>query len=126
VADTLVLVDAQNAMRSRWPNLGAERFVDLVRRWAEQEGVKAVVVFDGEAPGGATDEAELDERVSLVGTGEGSADDWIAEHAPQLVSGSPLWLVSSDRELRNRVAPFVERSIGGGSFAARLLDAEAA
>ena len=123
VADTLVLVDAQNAMRSRWPNLGAERFVHLVRGWAEQEGVRAVVVFDGTAPGGATDELELDERVSLVGTGKGSADDWIVEHAPELVSASPVWLVSSDRELRSRVAPFVEHTIGGGSFAARLLAA---
>jgi hypothetical protein len=120
VGDALVLVDARNVMRSRWPNLGEERFVELVRRWAEREGIRAIAVFDGQAPG-----AIDDERVSLVGTGPGSADDWIAEHAPELARANVLWLVTSDRELRRRAAPFVERTIGGGTFAARLLEAEA-
>ena len=59
--------------------------------------------------------------MTVVGTGGESADDWIAEHAREMArDGHPLWLVSSDRELRARVADHVERIIGGGSFAGRL------
>ncbi len=101
-------------MRSRWPNIRTDRFVELTRAWAEQEGVGVVAVFDGRAPG------EL-EGVTIVGTGSESADDWIARHASeQARDGHRLWLVSSDRGLRERVAGHVERVIGGGSFAGQL------
>jgi predicted RNA-binding protein with PIN domain len=117
----LVLVDARNVMRSRWPNIREDRFVELVREWAEQEGLRVVAVFDGRAPGDVAGDRELDDRTSIVGTGPESADDWIAERAPELArDGRPLWLVTSDRELRQRVADHVEHVIGGGSFAGRL------
>jgi YacP-like NYN domain len=110
----VVLVDAWNVMRSRWPNIPAERFLDLTQAWAEQEGARIVAVFDGRAPGER-------EGVTVVGTGPEIADDWIAEHASELArDGHRVWLVSSDRELRERVAGNVERVIGGGSFAGRL------
>ncbi len=115
--EPVVLVDARNAMRSRWPNLHEDRFLQLTRAWGEDEGVRLVVVFDGPAPGDLVGVHELDERTTLVGTGGDIADDWIAEHAPTL--GDRVWLVSSDRGLRARV-PGVERVIGGGSFAGRL------
>ena len=108
---TLVLVDARNVIRSRWPNLREERFLELTRAWAEEEGVRAIAVFDGQAPD------ELD-GLSVVGTGPGSADDWIADYARE--ADDVLWLVSSDRGLRARVAGRVERVIGGGAFATRL------
>ena len=96
-------------------------FVELVREWAEHEGVRIVAVFDGRAPGETIGVQELDERTTVVGTGREIADDWIAEHAPGWrETGIRLWLVSSDRELRERVAGDVERVIGGGSFAGRL------
>ena len=117
----IVLVDARNVMRSRWPNIHEDRFVELTRAWAEQEGARAVAVFDGPAPGGLLGVHELDGRTSIVGTGGESADDWIADHAGELArDGRRLWLVSSDRELRERVADQVDRVIGGGSFAGRL------
>ncbi len=119
--ELVVLVDARNVMRSRWPNIREDRFVELTREWAEQEGVRVVAVFDGHAPKASLGLHELDERTSTVGTGRESADDWIAEHASEMAGdGHRLWLVSSDRELRERVADHVERVIGGGSFAGRL------
>ena len=104
-----VLVDAENVRRSLWPNIPPERLVELVDAWAEREGVDAVVVFDGPAPGAA------------VGTERESADDWIAREAARLAAaGSPYWLVTSDRGLRARAAAAAEKTIGGGSFAREL------
>jgi hypothetical protein len=103
----LVLVDAENVRRSLWPNMPPEELVERVRRWAQAEGHRAVVVFDGRAP---------EEAPDLVSTGAGSADDWIAREAPKLER--PWWLVTSDRGLRERVDP--DRTVGGGSFARDL------
>jgi hypothetical protein len=118
----VVLVDARNAMRSRWPNFHEDRFLELTRAWGEREGARLVVVFDGSVPGNLVGVHELDERTTVVGTGAGIADDWIAEHAPTL--GKRVWLVSSDRALRERVADDVERVIGGGAFAGQLEELE--
>jgi hypothetical protein len=85
--------------------------VELTTRWADEHGVRAVVVFDGSAPSGA------------VGTGPESADDWLTREATRLAKeGRPYWLVTSDRELRNRAGAHAERVIGGGSFARELTD----
>ena len=70
--------------------------------------MRPLVVFDGRAPVEAED---------VVGTGSEIADDWIAREAP---SNAPYWLVTSDRELRERAGPNAERVIGGGSFAREL------
>jgi len=68
-----------------------------------------VIVFDGTAPADA------------IGTGRESADDWIAREAVRLAGkGRTVWLVSSDRGLRERVRPHVDRMIGGGAFAGEL------
>ena len=103
---TVVLVDGRNVMRSRWPNVPEEELVERVQRWAESEGVKPVIVFDGNAPEGA------------IGTKGESADDWIAREAGGL-DGS-YWLVTSDRELRERAGGGAERVIGGGAFLREL------
>jgi predicted RNA-binding protein with PIN domain len=121
VAEPLLLVDAWNVIRSRWPNLREDRFLELVRRWAEREGAEAVVVFDGRS----TELRKEDERTSVVGTGGGSADDWIAEHAVRWAGeGRRLWVATSDRELRRRVEPYAERIVGGGAFAGQLEELE--
>jgi rRNA-processing protein FCF1 len=70
--------------------------VRLVDAWAEREGVRPVVVFEGEE----------------------TADDRIAREAAQL--DEPYWLVTSDRGLRERAGGRAERVIGGGSFAREL------
>jgi hypothetical protein len=82
--------------------------VDLVREWAKRNGLRPLVVFDGRAPVEADD---------VVGTGRETADDWIAREASAL---APYWLVTSDRELRDRAGRAAERMIGGGSFAREL------
>jgi predicted RNA-binding protein with PIN domain len=121
VDEPTVFVDAMNVMRSRWPNLRAESLIELTHTWAEQEGVHSLIVFDGHAPAYPGGTSLLDDRTSIVGTGSGTADDWIVEQAEHMArEGRRLWLVSSDRELRRRVSPYVERSIGGGSFVKRL------
>src|SRR5438094_534409 len=76
-----VLVDAENVRRSRWPNLSRRELVERCRDWASTRGFELVVVFDGSP---AT---------------RSSADDWLAEHARE---HAPYWLVTSDRELRDR------------------------
>lgn len=115
-----MLVDAFNAIRSRWPNIPASSFVELVQAWAEREKVEAVVVFDGAAPPAGT--ASSPERVSVVASGHReTADDWIAREAERLARrGRRVWVVTSDRRLRERVARFAERTIGGGSLAQEL------
>jgi predicted RNA-binding protein with PIN domain len=106
----IVLVDAPNVRRSLWPNLSPERLVELLAVWAAAEGTQAIAVFDGPAP-------EAVAGVEVVGTGDESADDWIARRAAEL--SEPYVLVTSDRELRRRVRG-AERVIGGGAFAREL------
>src|SRR5687767_190557 len=109
MSEAVVLVDGRNVMRSRWPNMREDRVLELAEQWAVREGALPVVVFDGPAPEGA------------IGTGRESADDWIAREAARLAGeGNRVWLVSSDRGLRQRVAPYVERTIGGGAFVREL------
>jgi hypothetical protein len=107
----LYLVDAPNVRRSLWPNLSPERLVALLAEWAEREGVEAVAVFDGPAP-------EVKSEIQLVGTSTESADDWIVRRAAEL--DEPFVLVTSDRELRDRVGDRADRIVGGGSFARAL------
>jgi hypothetical protein len=108
VAAPLVLVDAENVRRSRWPNLSPEQLVSRSRAWAAREGAELLVVFDGPPPEDADD---------VTGTGAESADDRIADLAAGLAAdGRPYWLVTSDRELRRRAGAAAERVIGGGAF----------
>ncbi len=105
-----VLVDARNVLRSRWPNLTEEDVVRGTEAWAVGEDVDAVVIFDGRAPEDGT-------RLRVVGSGPESADDWITREAGRLAAAdAPYWLVTSDRELRERAGGEAERVIGGGAF----------
>jgi hypothetical protein len=99
----VVVVDAENVRRSRWPNLSQRELVRMTRAWAARDGHELVIVFDGEAPEQAAD---------VVGSP--NADDEIVRIVRE-ISG-PVWLVSSDRELRDRVGSRVERVAGGGTF----------
>jgi hypothetical protein len=92
----IVLVDGENVRRSTWPNIGRRDLETLCGRWGRQHGHDVVVVW------------ESDE----------SADERIAREA-RLVSG-PVWVVTSDRALRERVRPFVEHFVGGGAFVREL------
>ena len=114
---TVALVDASNVRRSVWPNIAVEELPALVARWAEAEGVRAVLVFDGPAP-----EAAVSGPVELVSTADESADDRIAQEAARLrAEGVDYWLVTSDRDLRTRAGDGASRTIGGGTLARRLV-----
>ena len=116
VEEPIVLVDARNVIRSRWPNLEEQWFLERCRAWADREGVRAQVVFDGRAPAWADDD-----RMTVAGAGSVIADDVIAKEAAKLAGeGRRVWLVTSDRGLRARAAPDAERTIGGGTFAGVL------
>jgi rRNA-processing protein FCF1 len=73
-----------------------DELVERSARWAEEEVHDVEVVWEG---------AE-------------SADDRIAREVRELEP--PVWVVTSDRELRERVAPYAERIVGGGTFARKL------
>jgi predicted RNA-binding protein with PIN domain len=98
--NAIALVDAENVRRSVWPNLGRDELVERVDRWAEREGVRAQVVFEGH--------------------GETADDRIVAEAAKLHAEGEEVWVATSDRELRERLQPYTRRIIGGGSFARGL------
>ena len=91
-----VLVDAENVRRSVWPNIGRAELEQRCLEWAREHGHDVIVVWEG---------AE-------------TADDQIAREVRVL--DPPLWVVTSDRELRERVGGHVEQIVGGGSFAREL------
>jgi hypothetical protein len=99
----LVVVDAENVRRSLWPNLSASELVEKTRAWAEREGHELLVVFDGDPPEDAPD---------VVGSRY--ADDAIVRAVDD--AEQPVWVVTSDRELRRRVEHGAVRILGGGSF----------
>ena len=111
----IVLIDARNVLRSQWPNIPEGELVERACAWAERNGVRAVIVFDGRAPTSQND------RCLVVGTGSESADEWLARRADELrAEGARFWLVTSDRALRDVAGRGAERTIGGGSFANEL------
>jgi hypothetical protein len=93
-----VIVDAENVRRSVWPNIARDELVTFVETWADREGHRALVVFEGDE----------------------TADDRIARWAAE--PEGPYWLVTSDRGLRARAGQGAERVIGGGAFARMLRD----
>jgi hypothetical protein len=92
-----VLVDGENVRRSVWPNIDRAELEERARVWGREHGHDVIVVWEG---------AE-------------TADDRIAREVQEL--RPPLWLVTSDRELRERVADHAERTLGGGAFARELV-----
>jgi hypothetical protein len=91
-----VLVDGENVRRSVWPNIERAELEHLCGEWGRGQGHDVIVVWEG----------------------GGTADDRIAADVRRLAP--PVWVVTSDRELRARVADHVDRIIGGGSFARTL------
>jgi hypothetical protein len=91
-----VLVDAENVRRSLWPNMSGDELVERSAAWGDANGHEVIVVWEASE----------------------SADDRIAREAREL--DAPVWVVTSDRELRERVRPYAERIVGGGSFAREL------
>jgi hypothetical protein len=103
----VVIVDAENVRRSLWPNLAPEELVARARAWAAGEGHDVLIVFDGPAP---------EEAPDLVSSRY--ADDEIVRLADD--AERPVWVVTSDRGLRARLAGRADRIVGGGTFARSL------
>jgi hypothetical protein len=91
-----VLVDGENVRRSVWPNIGRDELEGRCQGWGHDHGHEVVVVWEGSE----------------------TADHTIAREVRR--RDAPVWVVTSDRELRERVADHAERVIGGGSFARQL------
>lgn len=91
-----MLVDGENVRRSVWPNMSRDELAQRADEWGRQHGHEVIVVWEGPE----------------------TADDKIAADVQRLPP--PLWVVTSDRELRERVAERAERIVGGGSFAREL------
>ena len=79
-----------------WPNIPKDELERLAAEWADEHGHDIHVIWEGAQ----------------------TADDVIARDVRQLASR--VWVVTSDRELRERVRDYAERIIGGGSFAREL------
>ncbi len=92
-----MLVDAENVRRSLWPNIAEDELEPLCEQWGEANGHDVIVVWEDSE----------------------SADDWIAREVRELEP--PLWVVTSDRELRERVRGYADRILGGGAFARELV-----
>jgi hypothetical protein len=117
-----VLVDARNVARSRWPNIPDTELVERVRAWAAANQVRAVVVFDGSAPGVGAGERVLEDGTVLIGTGSTSADARLIDEADERrEAGTRFRLVTSDRALRAVAGRAAEAVVGGGTFAGVLL-----
>ena len=91
-----VFVDAENVRRSLWPNMPKDELEDRSAAWGDAHGHDVVVVWEGKE----------------------SADDRIAREVTE--REAPVWVITSDRGLRERVRDHAERIIGGGSFAREL------
>jgi hypothetical protein len=102
-----VVVDAENVRRSLWPNMPPDELVARARAWAAREGHELRIVFDGEPPEDAPD---------LVGSAY--ADDAIVALADEL--DGDVWVVTSDRALRDRLGESTTRILGGGTFAREI------
>ena len=113
-----MLIDARNVLRSTWPNIPEGELVALCAAWVREKGERAVVVFDGAAPGALVGEQEVVPDCLVVGTGHESADEWLTRAAA--AEEGPHWLVTSDRALRAAAGARAERTIGGGSFVREL------
>jgi hypothetical protein len=103
----VVIVDAENVRRSLWPNLTREELVERARALTAREGHDLRIVFDSAPP---------EEAPDLIGSSY--ADDEIVRLVDELQG--PVWVVTSDRGLRERLAGRVDRVIGGGRFARSL------
>jgi predicted RNA-binding protein with PIN domain len=116
-----VLVDARNVLRSQWPNMPEQQLVEACCAWAAARRFRAVVVFDGKAPGALVGERRLGFHCVVVGAGAESADAWLKRTAAEChAEERRYWLVTSDRALRAVAGKHADRTIGGGTFAREL------
>ena len=112
-----VLVDGYNVSMAAWPGMALasqrERLVDALDGLHARYGADIIVVFDGET-GGRRPSTASGRSIKALFTNEGeTADDRIVAMVSAVPGVAPVVVVTSDRELRNRV-----RAAGGNVVAA--------
>ena len=86
--------------------------------YAATSGDDVSVVFDGRAPGGGAEAAAV--AVEFAPGGRGAADDRIAERVAADSDPATLRVVTSDRELADRVRDAGAEVVGAGGFRRRI------
>lgn len=119
------VVDAMNVVGSRpdgwWRDRqGAiERLVAEVDRWAEEAGERVVVVLEKQPPSPLATEAV--EVAWTTKSGPNAADGEIVQRLPQWLAEEPdVTVVTSDRDLADRVRSLGGAVEGAGGFLRRL------
>jgi predicted RNA-binding protein with PIN domain len=90
-----------------------------LERFAAASGEQVSVVFDGREPAGGVEAAGIE--VAFAPGGRNSADDEIAARAGADLAPAELRVVTSDRELAERVRARGAEVVGAAAFR-RLLD----
>lgn len=109
-AGRLVLIDGYNVTRTHRSDLDLEGqrrwLVNLVAGAVATRRIEATVVFDGHASPGQGS-SRRDRGVTVVFTPEGvTADDDLVFEVEALEPSRPVVVVTDDRELRDRLAPY--------------------
>ncbi len=121
----VLLVDGNNllhAARDHDPEHppGRARLCALIADWARRRQTRAIVVFDGVAPGAGL-EAQLAARGLDVRFSEAqTADAVLSDLIRGASAGKRMLVVSSDRELVRTARRHKARSVGSAEFVARL------
>lgn len=109
-ADREVLVDGYNVTRTHRADLDLEGqrrwLVNLLAGAVATRGIVPTVVFDGQGAGGGGGSGRRERGVWIRFTAAGiSADDDLVFQVEATDPGTPLVVVTDDRELRDRLAP---------------------
>ncbi len=123
-AGRLVLVDGYNVTRSHRDDLDLEGqrrwLVNLVAGAAAARRIEPHVVFDGHATDGPGS-SRRERGVVVVFTPQGvTADDDLVFEVEAVDPARPVTVVTDDRELRERLAPYRVDLVSTGGFLGAL------
>lgn len=118
-----LLVDGYNLMHavqaSRWADVGLGRaaLCRLLGEWAEASGNPVTVIFDGATPAEPLAGQLADPRIDVLYSGERTADDALADWIDSYSAARKLWVISSDRAVRQATGRRGAQSIKSEEFA---------
>lgn len=123
----VVVIDGSNVARcAAWRAVAQtkvehdlrRKLVDAVAGWiaAAPDADEVQLVFDGAGPW-AAGETQITPVVTVIGSGARSGDEIVMSIARERVDGGDdLWIVSSDREVREVAGASAHRDIDSDSF----------
>lgn len=123
----ILLVDGNNllhAAREHDPEQppGRARLCALIADWARRRQTRAIVVFDGAAPGAALESQLATDGVEVRFGEAQTADDVLREMIRGASAGKRMLVVSSDRELVRTARRHKAQSQSSAEFFARLVE----